>query len=217
MHLDWDHVRARDIFVLLASCTPPAGHIDTVAIYQSEFGREHMRLESEFGPLPLTADNTTRNADGNSGNSDDNEQSESEQPETGQLSEDEQPSEDEQDSVSEESEQEQVEAAENDDSENEGETGDNESDVAGSDRDTDKEKKINKQNKEPENSDDDESDILSVASVDLIPKLKEFRSEMPENSSQDVGLFLYYQRHILVNTEIIRIKYVFSFDSTFFD
>ncbi|CAF3474081.1 unnamed protein product [Rotaria socialis] len=54
-NMDWDRVRAIDIFTLLNSWKPPKGVIKSVTIYPSEYGLKQMEVEKKFGPLPGTA------------------------------------------------------------------------------------------------------------------------------------------------------------------
>uniref|UniRef100_G3MKN9 Uncharacterized protein n=1 Tax=Amblyomma maculatum TaxID=34609 RepID=G3MKN9_AMBMU len=52
-NLDWDKLRAQDLFVLLDSFKPPSGVIHRVSIYPSEFGKERMAREQVSGPTEL--------------------------------------------------------------------------------------------------------------------------------------------------------------------
>uniref|UniRef100_A0A224YN84 Nucleolar pre rrna processing protein log n=1 Tax=Rhipicephalus zambeziensis TaxID=60191 RepID=A0A224YN84_9ACAR len=52
-NLDWDKLRAQDLFVLLDSFKPPGGVVQRVSIYPSEFGKERMAVERESGPAEL--------------------------------------------------------------------------------------------------------------------------------------------------------------------
>lgn len=52
--MDWDRVRAVDIFLLLNSWKPADGAIKSVTIYPSEYGLQQMELEKKLGPLPGT-------------------------------------------------------------------------------------------------------------------------------------------------------------------
>lgn len=50
VNLDWDNVRAMDIFATANSFVPAGGSIHSVVIYPSEFGRERMQREDIEGP-----------------------------------------------------------------------------------------------------------------------------------------------------------------------
>ncbi|OCK83595.1 hypothetical protein K432DRAFT_346789 [Lepidopterella palustris CBS 459.81] len=50
VNLDWDNIRAEDIFAVTSSFVPADGRILKVAIYPSEFGRERMEREELEGP-----------------------------------------------------------------------------------------------------------------------------------------------------------------------
>lgn len=54
-NMDWDRVRAADIFILLNSWKSPEGVIKSVTIYPSEYGLQQMEIEKKLGPLPGTA------------------------------------------------------------------------------------------------------------------------------------------------------------------
>ncbi|KAF3903018.1 hypothetical protein ABW20_dc0109712 [Dactylellina cionopaga] len=50
VNLDWDHVKATDLFVVLSSFAPIGGKVTSVSIYPSEFGKERMEREEMEGP-----------------------------------------------------------------------------------------------------------------------------------------------------------------------
>ena len=52
MNMDWTHVRAVDLFAILASFTPPGG-VRRVQIFPSNFGMERMAKEAVHGPSDL--------------------------------------------------------------------------------------------------------------------------------------------------------------------
>jgi len=50
VNLDWDHVKSVDLFATFQSFVPASGHIDNIAIYPSQFGKERMQREDMEGP-----------------------------------------------------------------------------------------------------------------------------------------------------------------------
>jgi hypothetical protein len=52
MNMDWEHIRAIDLFSIIASFTPP-GAVKRVQVYQSNYGMERMAKERLNGPTGL--------------------------------------------------------------------------------------------------------------------------------------------------------------------
>lgn len=83
VNLDWDNIRAADIFAVAASFVPSGGRIESCAIYPSEFGKERLEREELEGPpkeifAPSKAKSTIPKAE----DQEDDSQDESEEDET---------------------------------------------------------------------------------------------------------------------------------------
>ncbi|KAH9524210.1 pre-rRNA-processing protein esf1 [Bulinus truncatus] len=52
-NMDWDFVKAQDLYILFKSFVPEGGHIKSVTIYPSEFGKERMAEEAMLGPREI--------------------------------------------------------------------------------------------------------------------------------------------------------------------
>ncbi|KAJ3040885.1 pre-rRNA-processing protein esf1 [Rhizophlyctis rosea] len=50
VNLDWDHVKAKDLYKVFSGFIPPSGRIHTIKIYPSEFGKQRMEQEAREGP-----------------------------------------------------------------------------------------------------------------------------------------------------------------------
>ncbi|KAF2312450.1 hypothetical protein GH714_034714 [Hevea brasiliensis] len=64
VNMDWRHVRAVDLYVILCSFLPKGGEILSVSVYPSEFGLQRMKEEELHGPVGLFDD---ENKDGDDG------------------------------------------------------------------------------------------------------------------------------------------------------
>lgn len=56
VNMDWNHVKAVDLFMMLSSFLPKGGQIKSVAVYPSEFGLQRMKEEEIRGPAALFDD-----------------------------------------------------------------------------------------------------------------------------------------------------------------
>ncbi|XP_065856168.1 pre-rRNA-processing protein ESF1 [Euphorbia lathyris] len=74
--MDWRHVRAVDLYVVLCSFLPKGGEIVSVAVYPSEFGLQRMQEEELHGPVGLFDSENKGNDDANSSDDDDDDDDE---------------------------------------------------------------------------------------------------------------------------------------------
>ncbi|WOL00118.1 ESF1 [Canna indica] len=56
VNMDWHHIKAVDLYVVMSSCLPKGGQILSVTIYPSEFGLKCMEIEATRGPFALFDD-----------------------------------------------------------------------------------------------------------------------------------------------------------------
>lgn len=59
-NLDWNHIKAIDIMVVFNSFCPRGGSVKMVTIYPSEFGKQRLAEEDQFGPKELTAESESQ-------------------------------------------------------------------------------------------------------------------------------------------------------------
>jgi hypothetical protein len=50
VNMDWDRIKAVDLFALFSSFKPEEGTIKSVKIFTSEFGKNRLRQETNLGP-----------------------------------------------------------------------------------------------------------------------------------------------------------------------
>uniref|UniRef100_A0A0B7AH39 Uncharacterized protein n=1 Tax=Arion vulgaris TaxID=1028688 RepID=A0A0B7AH39_9EUPU len=61
-NMDWDFVKAQDLFVLFKSFVPSGGCVKSVTIFPSEFGKERMVEEARLGPKEMREHLTNNHA-----------------------------------------------------------------------------------------------------------------------------------------------------------
>jgi hypothetical protein len=67
VNLDWDHVRAVDLFALLASFVPEGGVLRSVTVFPSDYGTRRMAIEDIKGPLLDSSDDESSGPGSNDG------------------------------------------------------------------------------------------------------------------------------------------------------
>lgn len=60
VNMDWDHIKAVDLYMVMTSCLPKGGRVLSVSIYPSEFGLKCMEIESTQGPAALVNANVDK-------------------------------------------------------------------------------------------------------------------------------------------------------------
>ncbi|XP_047069341.1 pre-rRNA-processing protein esf1-like isoform X2 [Lolium rigidum] len=53
VNMDWDHIKAVDLYMVMTSGIPEGGRVLSVSIYPTEFGLKCMRVEAAIGPSAL--------------------------------------------------------------------------------------------------------------------------------------------------------------------
>ncbi|KAF3790993.1 Pre-rRNA-processing protein [Nymphaea thermarum] len=65
VNMDWDQIKAVDLYVLMSSFLPESGQLVSVAIYPSEFGLKSMEEEAVHGPSGIFASDDDEDSEGN--------------------------------------------------------------------------------------------------------------------------------------------------------
>uniref|UniRef100_A0ACD5V8B3 Uncharacterized protein n=1 Tax=Avena sativa TaxID=4498 RepID=A0ACD5V8B3_AVESA len=73
VNMDWDHIKAVDLYMVMTSCVPKGGRVLSVSVYPSEFGLECMNIETTQGPSALIGADEDED-DGVDGGEDDNDE-----------------------------------------------------------------------------------------------------------------------------------------------
>ncbi|XP_044954809.1 pre-rRNA-processing protein ESF1-like [Hordeum vulgare subsp. vulgare] len=53
VNMDWDHIKVCDLYMVMTSCIPKGGRVQSVSIYPTEFGLKCMNIETIQGPSSL--------------------------------------------------------------------------------------------------------------------------------------------------------------------
>uniref|UniRef100_A0A803NNR4 NUC153 domain-containing protein n=1 Tax=Cannabis sativa TaxID=3483 RepID=A0A803NNR4_CANSA len=72
VNMDWRHVKAVDLFMMLSSFLPKDGHMVSVTVYPSEFGIQRMKEEEIHGPVALFDGENEKNGEDDDDDDDDN-------------------------------------------------------------------------------------------------------------------------------------------------
>ncbi|KAE8779902.1 pre-rRNA-processing protein ESF1 [Hordeum vulgare] len=75
VNMDWDHIKAVDLYMVMTSCIPKGGRVLSVSIYPSEFGLKCMNIETTQGPsILLGIDGDSEGDGGEDGNDSDSDE-----------------------------------------------------------------------------------------------------------------------------------------------
>lgn len=90
VNMDWDHIKAVDLYMVMTSCIPKGGRVLSVSIYPSEFGLKCMNIETTQGPSTLLgidgdSDGDGEEDDNDNGNDCDNDSDEGDDEEDREL------------------------------------------------------------------------------------------------------------------------------------
>ncbi|KAF7008173.1 hypothetical protein CFC21_023009 [Triticum aestivum] len=79
VNMDWDHIKAVDLYMVMTSCIPKGGRVLSVSIYPSEFGLECMNIETTQGPSTLLGIHGDSDGDGGEDDNDNGNDSDSDE------------------------------------------------------------------------------------------------------------------------------------------
>ncbi|VAH29385.1 unnamed protein product [Triticum turgidum subsp. durum] len=79
VNMDWDHIKAVDLYMVMTSCIPKGGRVLSVSIYPSEFGLECMNIETTQGPSSLLGIHGDSDGDGGEDDNDNGNDSDSDE------------------------------------------------------------------------------------------------------------------------------------------
>ncbi|XP_051192408.1 uncharacterized protein [Lolium perenne] len=82
VNMDWDHIKAVDLYMVMTSCMPKGGRLLSVSIYPTEFGLKCMDIETTQGPSALVGPDG--DDDGGGGGEDDSNDDEEDDDDVGE-------------------------------------------------------------------------------------------------------------------------------------